>query len=120
MAAFWSVLKDEKIDAAVKTECVKRADQILALGLTEVQKENVINLSLSTGPVENQNLPSEYPADLVQRIGERFKARASRDYKTADQIRDELTHLGVAIKDLPDGGVECSSSKSTRKVVIKR
>jgi len=121
MAAFWSVLKDEKIDPAVKSECVKRADQILALGLTEVPKENVINLSLSSEtPAEKQNLPSEYPSDLVQRIGERLRARASRDYKTADLIRDELTNLGITIKDLPDGGVECSSSKSTRKVVIKR
>jgi len=121
MAAFWSVLKDEKIDAAVKTECVKRVDQILALGLTEIPKENVINLSLSSEiPAEKQNLPSEYPSDLVQRIGERFKARSSRDFKTADLIRDELSHLGVTIKDLPDGGVECSSSKSSRKVVIKR
>lgn len=120
MAAFHSVLKDERIDAAVKSECVKRADQILALNLTEVPKESAINLSLCAEiSAGEQNLPSGYPTDLVQKIADRLKARADRNFKTADMIREELTQQGVTIKDLPDGGTECSSSKSSRKVVLK-
>lgn len=38
-------------------------------------------------------------------ISLRKAAKASRDYTTADQIRDELTKLGITIKDTPEGTV---------------
>ncbi len=120
MAAFWSLLKDEKIDVAVKSECVKRADLILGLNLTSIPKQSAIDLKLSNNTSEAENeIPSDFPADLVQRIGDRLKARAAKDFKTADAIRNSLAQDGVSIKDLPDGGTECSSSKTSRKIVIK-
>jgi len=36
-------------------------------------------------------------------IAERKAARAAKDFKRADEIRDELTRLGVEFKDKPDG-----------------
>ncbi len=50
--------------------------------------------------------PTEVDSDTVkiQRlVEERFAARSARDFATADQIRDELTALGVTVEDHADG-----------------
>ena len=41
--------------------------------------------------------------EVESRIAARAEAKASKDWPTADAIRDELTALGVAIKDGPEG-----------------
>lgn len=44
--------------------------------------------------------------DVNARLAERRAARASKDFKKSDQIRDELKALGYAIKDVAGGKVE--------------
>jgi len=39
---------------------------------------------------------------IEELIGLRAEAKASKDFATADQIRDELTTLGVTLEDLPN------------------
>lgn len=46
------------------------------------------------------------PAEIEKLIAERKRARASRDFAGADEIRKELTEKGVEIKDRPDGATE--------------
>lgn len=41
--------------------------------------------------------------DIEVKIAERIEARASKDWKRADVIRDELAAHGIALKDNPDG-----------------
>ena len=41
-------------------------------------------------------------ADLIQ---QRQTARQQRDFATADQIRDQLAAVGIAVVDQPDGEV---------------
>lgn len=45
-------------------------------------------------------------AKIDKLINERRQARASRDFKRADAIRDELSKLGIEFKDKPDGTTE--------------
>ncbi len=40
---------------------------------------------------------------VEQLIEQRTRARAARDFETADTIRDQLTTAGVAVEDTPDG-----------------
>ena len=42
---------------------------------------------------------------IVDKIIEREKARAKKDYTMSDQIRDELLAEGIALRDTPDGAV---------------
>jgi len=42
-------------------------------------------------------------AELQARINERQKARAAKDFKRADQIRDELLRDGILLEDTKDG-----------------
>ncbi len=41
--------------------------------------------------------------DVLKLIDERIAARSSKDWKRADEIRDQLDELNVRIKDNPDG-----------------
>ncbi len=44
--------------------------------------------------------------DKIQRLVEaRTTARAERDFARADEIRDELTALGIVVEDTPHGVV---------------
>ena len=44
--------------------------------------------------------------DILLKLNARKEAKANRDYAAADRIRDELTGLGVVIKDCPGGLTE--------------
>ena len=43
------------------------------------------------------------PQMIETKIAERLKAREEKDWGKADEIRDELLVLGIAIKDGPEG-----------------
>ncbi len=46
------------------------------------------------------------PAQIEQLLADRKDARAVKDFKKSDAIRDQLSAMGVAIKDRPDGTTE--------------
>lgn len=45
----------------------------------------------------------EIPAEVTALIEKRAQARAAKDWKTADEIRNRLHELGFEVKDTPDG-----------------
>ena len=50
------------------------------------------------------DVEGDMPADEIEAlIAKRNEARAAKDFKTADAIRDQLTEAGIAIEDGPDG-----------------
>ena len=42
------------------------------------------------------------PRELIALISDRAAARARKDFKVSDRIRDELAAMGVVIKDFND------------------
>lgn len=45
----------------------------------------------------------EIPAEIMELVGKRDKARVARDFDEADRIRDELKDKGYAVGDTPEG-----------------
>ena len=56
---------------------------------------------LGIGQIQD-NLDSKQIEDL---INQRNEARKNKDFKTADEIRDKLTELGIEIEDTPNGTI---------------
>ena len=48
------------------------------------------------------NLNSEFIENL---INERNKARKSKDFNKADEIRNKLSNMGIDIEDTPNGTI---------------
>ena len=49
---------------------------------------------------------AEIPAEVTALAEARAAARKAKDFAESDRIRDELTKLGYAIKDVPGGAWE--------------
>jgi cysteinyl-tRNA synthetase len=47
------------------------------------------------------------PAQILELAEKRRNARNTKDFATADAIRDELKNLGWMVEDAPDGGFRC-------------
>ena len=48
---------------------------------------------------------AEFPAEVLQLRDERERARAAKDFKRADELRDELDARGYAVRDSKSGPV---------------
>lgn len=59
--------------------------------------------NLQARRLQHQGVEQLSREDIEARILERNQARAARDFKRADEIRDELLLKGVVLKDSPEG-----------------
>jgi cysteinyl-tRNA synthetase len=82
------------------TEAASLLGQVLAM--TDVLGLNPLSPEWSTGHAEDAEALAL--SALVDRlIADRESARATRDFATADRIRDELGQAGISIEDTPTG-----------------
>jgi cysteinyl-tRNA synthetase len=72
-------------DAGRVRETLAHLDSVLGLRLLESPEEETV------------------PEEVERLIEERNAARASRDFATADRIRDDLLARGIELLDTPDG-----------------
>lgn len=71
------------------------------LGVLDLERPQAVSTSIAA------YAPGVEPSPIVEaKLQERRDARAAKDFKRSDQIRDELAALGYAIKDMPQGKVE--------------
>ncbi len=87
LAVVWEGVRSTEMSAAQKLAFLRFADGILALDLFKEKKEEPLAL-----PQEVQNL-----------LEERARARAAKDYKKSDELRDAIAQLGYLVKDTPQG-----------------
>ena len=45
----------------------------------------------------------DFGEDIMKLVNERQEARKSKNFKRADEIRDELAARGISLKDTPQG-----------------
>lgn len=86
MAAFWDILKNKGAKDEVKLAAIYFCDQVLSLGLKEFTE-----------------VKTEVPAEVMELVTKRQEAKANKNYKEADKLRDEITALGYKVVDSKDG-----------------
>jgi cysteinyl-tRNA synthetase len=88
MAVVWEVARSDVLSPADRRELLLRFDAVLGLDLA------------NAAPAEEV---SESDPRIDALLEKREAARASKDFATADRIRDELTTEGITIVDTPEG-----------------
>lgn len=85
----YDVIKAD-INNNTKLELIKKFDEVLSLDLL---KE------------ENKQIDEELKEYIEEKINERNLAKQNKDYKLADNIREELLNKGIIIKDTREGTI---------------
>jgi cysteinyl-tRNA synthetase len=65
--------------------------------------QELTTLMRTLGLLEHGYELSGPPSEIARLVEERGQARARRDWKRADQLRDELLRLGWSVEDTPSG-----------------
>lgn len=116
-ARFMEAMNDDfntALAIAVLFELAHTINGLITLTATEPQKKgelaeagqlfaeltDILGLELNTSGNE-QN--SELEQEVEALIAKRQEARKNKDYKLADQIRDQLREMGVILEDTPQG-----------------
>jgi cysteinyl-tRNA synthetase len=84
MAVIQEMLKSD-IPESEKHATILDFDRVLGLGLDQVDK------------------PQDLPAEVQKLLEARRRARASKDFRASDRLRDEIQALGYEVKDTREG-----------------
>lgn len=84
----YDVLKDDELSDFSKLYLIEDFDKVLSLDLTKEEEEEV---------------DSELDSYVLEKIEERKNAKANKNFKLADAIRDELLEKGIKLIDTREG-----------------
>ncbi len=90
LSVLWKMIKDSTLSSSDKLAAAYHMDAILGLRLSEAEsrKEETVG-----------------SADDLRLLAERTAAKKAKDFKRADEIRDELKKRGYNVKDTPSGAI---------------
>lgn len=88
LSVLWEMIGDKNISDEVKLGTLYAMDNVLGLDIANLK---------------DQSIPNEVPEEIATMVQTRFLARESKDWNTADKIRDELLELGYEIVDTETG-----------------
>lgn len=86
LAVLWELVGDSAPDAAVKSATITLFDRALGLGIARCVGR-----------------PPEVPSEISELAGRREDARAAKDWKEADRLRDEIASHGFSVEDTASG-----------------
>jgi cysteinyl-tRNA synthetase len=95
IAELWNTVNDKKLSVPAKVATVRKMDELLGLGLSEVG--GVARTTL--GVLEVKDLPPPVKA----LIAEREDARQRKDWEHADKVRTAINLAGYLVEDTPKG-----------------
>ena len=83
-----TIEKDENLDDGVKFQTLLKFDEVLGLNLNAApEKAKEVKLT----------------KQIEELLAERLNARAQKNWKLSDEIRDQLVNLGIGVKDSENG-----------------
>ena len=80
LALLWDVTKDENMSAGDKRATILDFNKVLGLGFENLKEEII-------------------PKNVLQLVEEREQARANKDFKKSDELRDKINSFGYDVKD---------------------
>ncbi len=86
LATTWDLIKDSSISHADKYATIIDFDRVFGLGLADIHQ-------------------IEIPAEIQLLIKKREVARQEKNWKVADELRDEIAAAGFDVKDSTDGQI---------------
>lgn len=95
VALIWDLLKDTAVSAADKVATVLDFDKVLGLNIAE--------------ELAGAKKEAAAPDEVIALADEREKARQSKDWKKADELRAKIGAAGFEVLDQKDGGYELKS-----------
>lgn len=95
IALMWELIKDDTVPNGDKKMTLIDFDAVLALGLSQKPEDALESL----GVVSREEAPSH----IQTLLDKREAARAAKNWKEADALREELSSEGYVIEDTPQG-----------------
>jgi cysteinyl-tRNA synthetase len=86
LAVAWEVARSTALGGREKWELLREFDEVLALGLSDAKPET-----------------QETDAAIDALVRARDEARAAKNFRRADELRDELKRRGITLADSPGG-----------------
>ncbi|MBI2022057.1 cysteine--tRNA ligase [Candidatus Daviesbacteria bacterium] len=86
LAVLWEMVKSGQYPTSAKSASILKMDQVLGLGLEEYIGKKVI-----------------IPKEVQDLVNQRELAREKKDFKRADQLRNQINKLGFNVEDSPNG-----------------
>jgi cysteinyl-tRNA synthetase len=83
LSLLWQALKDDELSDKEKLQLALDFDKVFGLKLEEVRQK--------------------VPDEIIKLAEERLKARKQKDWKKADELREEIRKKGYSIEDTDDG-----------------
>lgn len=88
MAVLWEMLRNDKLNASEKLDLAFDFDNVFGLRLSEITTESIVE---------------EIPEEINQLAEKRIQAKKNKDFKLADEIRNEIREKGFEVIDKKDG-----------------
>lgn len=91
LSKVYGLISDKNISNDEKTALIKEFDKILGLNLLSLEEKDIP--------------PSLIPSEIIELSKKRDEAKAKKDFKTADELRDKIQKAGYVIKDTAKGAI---------------
>ena len=86
LAIIWEMIKSKELNYEDKKTALLKFDKVLGLGLDKITTKEI-----------------KISDEVKELIKEREEARKNKDWKRADELRDEIKKRGLAVEDSPIG-----------------
>ncbi|MDE6719210.1 MAG: cysteine--tRNA ligase, partial [Treponemataceae bacterium] len=100
LAALQVALKDSNVSASEAHALIQKMDAVLGLKIEDSAKKIA-----QDAQAQNSHQGDSEADEIDALLAKRAEAKKSRDFATADKIREELSSRGITIVDTPQGTI---------------
>lgn len=106
LSVVWEMIKDKNYEDKDKKATLLHFDKVLGFKLSEYRPKRYVMIAKTgefTLDIKNAIDKKDIPEEIKQLAMMREEARQSKDFATADKLRDEIQSKGYTLEDTPEG-----------------